>query len=411
MATSSIKLEKNKLAAEDFEIGLGSVTQTRGGESVQLTQINSTHLLGPLVVESVAKLAELNPNLMTTQTVIVKENHSVYTWDSDTNAWISSTKGVYVVDTVDDLDSIPNGYNTALCEGFVYNKINGVWTMSSLSVVAVSNYSDINSLPNGVTSVIVKSTGTMYYKQGLNWVQVQFSEVGDNIKVVDNVTDLAAQDSSIFGVVFLKDGKRSGLFYFDSEQEGITDGGIVFNGWVRQYDGVPSLYWYGVKGDGTTDDTTAIGMYLLQHDIIDLSDGTYYVSSPITITKSVRLEGNNAVLNLGENVSMSFIGTTEAALSVVNDLAVGQSTFETQSSNQFEVGDLLLIEGTNAASAYSTAKKASFLSNVAVKNGNTITLTQAAKSSITSPKVTKVNNLIVELSNVTIKQELSLIHI
>ena len=407
MANASVKLEKNKLVAEDFEIGLGSVTQTRQNQSIQLTQINATHLLGPLVVDSVAKLAELNPNLMTTQTVIVKENHSIYTWDSTEQAWLSSTKSVYVIDDADDLVNVPNGYNTVLCNGFVYNKINNVWTMASLSVVAVDNYSDINNLPTGVTSVIVKTTGTMYYKQGLNWVQVQFSEVGDNLKVVDNVVDLAAQDSTTFSLVFLRSGKRSGIFYYDEEQQGITDGGIVFNGWVRQYDGNPSLYWYGVKGDGTTDDTAAIGSYLLQHDVIDLSGGEYYISSPLTITKSVRIEGNNATLNLGENVSINFIGKAQNPLSSVADISLGQSTFETQGSNTFEVGDLLLIKGTNVATAYSTNKMTSFMSNIAVKNGTTITLTQAAKSSITGPTISKINNLIVEISNVTIKQESS----
>ncbi len=408
MANSSIKLEKNLITAEDLEVGLGSVIQKRQGQDVQLTQLNATHLLGPLVVDSVDKLADLNQNLMTTQTVIVKENHSIYTWDSTTQAWISSTKGVYVVDSVDDLDSVPNGYNTALIDGFVYNKINGVWTMANTSVVAIDNYSDIDNLPAGVTSVIVKTTGSMYYKQGLNWVQVQFSEVGDNIKVVDNIIDLAAQDSKIFSIVFLKDGKRSGIFYYDEEQNGITDGGITFNGWVRQYDGNPSLYWYGVKGDGTTDDTAAIGTYLLQHDFIDLADGEYVISQPLTVTKSLRINGNNATLNLGANVSINFIGKAQVPIGITGDnIKLGQSTFETSGMNTFNVGDLLLVKGTNQCSVYSTTKMTSMLSNVAVKNGTTITLTQAAKATMNNPTIAKINNLIVEISNVKIVQESS----
>ena len=408
MATSTLKLEKNKLTAEDIEIGLGTVIQKRQGEDLQLTQLNATHLLAPLVVDAISNLQELNPNLMTSQTVIVKENHTIYTWDSTTNSWVSSTTGLYVVDNTADLVNIPEGYNTALCGEFLYTKINGVWTLANTSVYAVNNYSDIESLPNGVTSVIVKTSGTMYYKQGLNWTQVQFSEVGDNISVVDNITDLAAVDSTIFKIVFLNDGKRSGMFFYDEEQQGISDGGIYFNGWVRQYDGNPSLYWYGVKGDGVTDDTAAIGSYLLQHSFLDLNEGTYNISRPLTINKSIRINGNNATLVFGENVKAMFIGSIQNPLGTMEEsIALGQSTFQTSGTNNFKVGDVLCIKGTNPCSAYSTSKMASFLSNVAVVNGTTITLTQAAKSTIQSPTIAKVDDIIIEISNLKIVQESS----
>lgn len=405
MANSSVKLEKNKLVVEDLELGFGSIVQKRQGEDIQLTQLNATHLYGPIVVESVDKLVTLNPNLMTTQTVIVKENHTIYTWDSTTSSWVSSSKGIYVVDSIDDLQNIPNGYNTAIFEGYVYNKINGVWTLMNTAVLAVDNYSDIENLPLGVTCVVVKTTGTMYYKQGLNWIQVQFSEIGDNIKIVDNITDLASSDNTIFKAVFLNDDKRSGMFFYDENKQGITDGGIVFNGWVRQYDGNPSLYWYGVKGDGVTDDTVAIGAYLTQHSFIDLTEGTFKITKPLTINKSIRINGNNATLYFTENVNAYFIGKAQNPVSAVGNLALGQSTLQTAGPHNFKVGDLLLIKGTNACSAYNTNKMSSFLSNVAVSNTPHVTLTQAAKSSLTAPTIQKIDDIIVEISNLKIVQE------
>lgn len=407
MANSSVKLEKNKIVAEDLEIGFSSVIQKRQGEEVQLTQLNATHLFGPIVVDKVENLQNLNQNLMSTQTVIVKENHSIYTWDNITSSWISSTKGVYVLDSIDDLKDVPNGYNTALIEGYVYNKINGVWTIMNTAVIAVENYSDIDNLPNGITCVVVKTTGTMYYKSGLNWIQVQFTEVGDNIRVVDNITDLSNTDSAIFKICFLNDGKRSGMFFYNEDQLGITDGGIVFNGWVRQYDGNPSLYWYGVKGDGKTDDTAAIGSYLLQHSFMDLSEGEYIISRPITINKSIRINGNNATLNLGENVNVLFIGKAQNPISIVGDIALGQSTFVTSGTNTFKVGDLLLLKGTNPCSAYDITKMSSMLSSIAVVNGLNITLTQAAKTNLTAPTISKVDDIIIEISNLKIVQESS----
>jgi len=62
----------------------------------------------------------------------------------------------------------------------------------------------------------------------------------------------------------VKDNNRGGVFIYDATQSGVNNGGTIFNGWVRQYDGAVNVKWFQnddgtpVMGDGINDDTTGI---------------------------------------------------------------------------------------------------------------------------------------------------------
>jgi len=58
----------------------------------------------------------------------------------------------------------------------------------------------------------------------------------------------------------VKDSNRGGVFNYDGAQSGVNNGGTVFNGWVRQYDGAVNVKWFGAKVDGVTDDTASINL-------------------------------------------------------------------------------------------------------------------------------------------------------
>lgn len=394
---SSIKLEKNKLVAEDFQVGIGSVVQIRQGEETQLTEVNAANLLGPLVIDTIAKLQDLDANLLLSQTVIVKENHTIYTWDSANNQWISAIKGIYVIDSIAEFPDVPQGYNTVLCDGYLYTKINDQWLLKNENTVyAINSYSDIEALPNGIQSVIVKTTGLMYYKDGLNWIPVQFGNVSDNIKVVTTLQELIACDSSIYSVVFLNMAKRSGYFFYDETKKNMNDGGIIFNGWVRQYDGEPSIFWYGIKADGVSDDTQAFGAYLLQHSSINLNELKLNIQNDINITKDIVIKGNGAQLILKSGIKLTITGQQHNPIEIQNTISIGQNTFNTVSASGYKIGDLMLLKGDG---------NKSFFASIANIQGTTITLDQGSKAILVNPKLYKIAAPVIELSGISISQE------
>lgn len=393
----AMKLEKNKLVAEDFQVGIGSVTQIRQGEETQLTEVNAANLLGPLVIDTIAKLQDLDANLLLSQTVIVKENHTIYTWDSTNKEWISAIKGIYVIDSAAEFPEVPQGYNTVLCDGYLYTKINDQWLLKSDNTVyAINSYSDIDALPNGVQSVIVKTTGLMYYKDGLNWIPVQFGNVSDNIKVVTTIQELIACDPNIYSVVFLDMQKRSGYFFYDETKKNMNEGGIIFNGWIRQYSGEPSIFWYGVEADGLKDDTQAFGAYLLQHSSITLSDITLNIQNNISITKDVVIKGNGAKLKLKSGIKLQITGQAHNPIEIQNTIQIGQNTFNTVSASGYKIGELMLLKGDG---------NKSFFASIANISGTTITLDQGSKAILVNPKLYRIAAPVFEMSGVTIEQE------
>lgn len=85
-----------------------------------------------------------------------------------------------------------------------------------------------------------------------------------------------------------------GYFIYDSGKSVINDGGLVVNGWVRQYDGKTiHASWFGIKYDGT-DEKLAVNKLMLQSDGKTVrfdNNKTLITSEQITMTK-------NCVLNL-----------------------------------------------------------------------------------------------------------------
>jgi len=76
--------------------------------------------------------------------------------------------------------------------------------------------------------------------------------------VVDTVDQLNSDLRSASDTVIVKDEARGGIFIYDENKATVNDGGLIFNGWVRQFYGALNVSWFGAKGDGITDDTEAI---------------------------------------------------------------------------------------------------------------------------------------------------------
>lgn len=98
-----LAIEKALAVAEDLAIGVGKVKQKRPSGVRELTQINSTVLGGPLVVDSLTDLKSLDPKALHTNSVIVMETGQLYYWDRE---WKTPSAVSYTVKSVDELEAI-----------------------------------------------------------------------------------------------------------------------------------------------------------------------------------------------------------------------------------------------------------------------------------------------------------------
>ena len=86
-------------------------------------------------------------------------------------------------------------------------------------------------------------------------------------------------------------GKGGGYFVYDSSKSALNDGGLVVDGWVREYGEYVSPEMFGAFGDGVTDDTHALVAALEFADGREVSfeAGREYVVSNLNIPYGSRL--------------------------------------------------------------------------------------------------------------------------
>jgi hypothetical protein len=96
-------------------------------------------------------------------------------------------------------------------------------------------------------------------------------------------------------VVAITDIGKEGLFYYDPSSTAADDSGMIVRfgnkRYVRQYEFVRPEY-FGAKGDGTTDDATAINQAIkFRGGDIKFFAKTYAIASPIKLERGIRLIG------------------------------------------------------------------------------------------------------------------------
>ena len=115
----------------------------------------------------------------------------------------------------------------------------------------------------------------------LRWIRdivyPQLLETNENVKIVaDNMEEVKALNTSIEDgvlpferivitvttigellelshsngdIVIVKDLNRGGTFIYDATQRAVNNGGTIFDGWVRQFNGAVNVKWFGAIDD------------------------------------------------------------------------------------------------------------------------------------------------------------------
>jgi hypothetical protein len=117
----------------------------------------------------------------------------------------------------------------------------------------------------------------------------------------------------------VKDNNRGGVFIYDGAQSGVNNGGTIFNGWVRQYDGAVNVKWFGAKGDGLPEDDDTIAFQaaidftsLSKSGVLDLVKGKTYIVNGLVPKDNVLINMNWATIKSinGANAPMFFDSAT-----------------------------------------------------------------------------------------------------
>lgn len=127
------------------------------------------------------------------------------------------------------------------------------------------------------------------------------------IMTYGNMSDLkqAATPEANNAVVFLNgyyttgDG-GGGFFVWSSNSNSSDNGGTVIQPqaltgagrWLRIIDSAHNIRWFGAKGDGVTDDTQSIQKAINSSDDIFIPDGTFLITSPVTIKTNSKIQGS-----------------------------------------------------------------------------------------------------------------------
>lgn len=166
-----------------------------------------------------------------------------------------------------------------------------------------------------------------------------------------------------------------GTFTWNAASTSSLDNGTVFGNvskpgrWLRQWNGSNvTPEWFGAKGDGTTNDATAIASACSVGTVVDFNSAIYGVSTPLTFSARKTFRGR------GEKA------TYIKALATMSAVGIGTGDDATFTGLSFNANHLALdaykLSGSNGATftgcSFESAKRHGF--NAGLGNNNSVTL-------------------------------------
>ena len=195
---------------------------------------------------------------------------------------------------------------------------------------------------------------------------ITYVSVADMVtSIPPNPTLVSNEKASLLGYYAPGDG-GGGDFYWDSGSTLAADSGVVFQvsgittgRWIRLYNGTLNPRFYGAKGDGTTDDSTAFNAAVsnVYASSIYVPDGTYIVQN-VNITKTLNITlSPKAILKLKSSAA-----TGSNALSVSSQYTkISGGIFDGNKSNQTNQTSCVVINADDVTIQSSEIRNSKYL--------------------------------------------------
>lgn len=181
--------------------------------------------------------------------------------------------------------------------------------------------------------------------QGIQGIQGPQGAAGSTTPALANIAALrAATTGTLTNAIAWVEGWYAatdggdGMFWLSADVTSADNGGTIIidsssRRWYRQTLGLPiNCRWFGCKGDGSTDDTTAMQAaitFVAAHGAeLFVPWGTFLISTVLTVTAGCRISGSSrvqCVILLNTN-SMTGISITTAAPVTIDGLQISPNT-------------------------------------------------------------------------------------
>ena len=101
-------------------------------------------------------------------------------------------------------------------------------------------------------------------------MRITSKTINYTVETIEELELISGEENS---TVIVTDENRGGVFVYRTANALENNGGTIFNGWCRQYDGAVNVKWFGAVGDcvaeatfgnipSGTDDTVALKLVL-----------------------------------------------------------------------------------------------------------------------------------------------------
>lgn len=184
-------------------------------------------------------------------------------------------------------------------------------------------------------------------------------------------------------IAYVTDKNRGGMFVYDASRSAENDGGVVFNGWVRQFDGIPYAEWFGA----ISDDTSFAGNGKILHDVLSLygkiqyGEGAFefkdFYSGELETDKNISISSTSgATFVINGDFDFKITNTKKHTTTINSNPAMGSSKISVADAANIEAGDVIAILSTEEAESQWNYKKAD-TGIVRGVNGNDVLLSFA----------------------------------
>jgi len=146
-----------------------------------------------------------------------------------------------------------------------------------------------------------------------------------SVLYVDFISELSGISFDLHPTVIVREKGRGGTFNYDATQSGIDDGGIVFNGWVRQYNGNVYADFFGMKYDGTDEST-------IMHKSMDYCSEIYITNNINVVSSYKKNDEYPAIYSTTNLVNVSTIHNK--IININLSTVTGQTTRQTVLANK-----------------------------------------------------------------------------